>query len=1025
MRILRPGLLWLLPALFGLPSAWAVEPSWLLSQYAHSTWKTADGALAGSPVTIAQTTDGYLWIGTNLGLLRFDGARFIQWTPPAGERLLDSRIFSLLGSRDGSLWIGTGYSLSRWKDGHLTNYPQLSGRIEALLEDSAGTLWLGRTQATDHMGPVCRIQSPQPQCFGTRDQIPFLNVLQLAKSDDGDIWLGGYYELCLWQPGTSRVYFRRRAGFEGFSSFRAIATGPDRSTWAVIESSGPILRLEHFIDEHWVSVAYQDIPVRNSQVTSLFVDRDNQLWIGTEEGGIFRVQRGRVEHFDRTDGLSSNFVRSFYQDQEGTIWIVTSAGIDNFRDLHVASYSMREGLVADGAVSVLASRDGGLWVVENNQIVQKLQNGNFSTFLPRPGLPGHHVSTLFEDHAGRLWFGLENGLYVDDHGSFRPILDANGRPIGIVFSIAEDARHDIWVRAGPHLDQIHDFKVRSDLTSPKLGTAYILAATPDGGIVLGLVDGELIRYRDGQMQSVASNETGNTRQIRDLIVDPDGSVWGTTLDELFCLRGLKRENLTIRNGLPCDGIFAVVADDAHALWLYSKCGLIRIARSELDNWWQHPASIVHTQLLDEGDGVQPGLTSLKPQAARTADGRLWFANGRVVQTIDAAHLAGNQLPPPVRIESVVADQVSSLPKEGMRLPPHTRDLEISYTALSYVAPQKVRFRYKLEGRDAGWQEPGSRRQAFYTDPGPGKYRFLAIACNNDGVWNDTGAQLNFSIAPAWYQTARFKLLCGVFILLIVWALYRLRVRQIASTMSAGFDERLAERTRLAREFHDTLLQTIQGSKMVADDALDESADPARMHHALEKLSTWLGQATQEGRAALNSLRASTTQRNDLAEAFRRATESDRIPASMSVSFSVIGHPGEMHPIVRDEVCRIGYEAIRNASLHSRATRLDVELGYAQDLTLRVKDNGVGIDPLVLDKGRDGHFGLQGMRERSARIGGKLTLLSSAASGTEIKLFVPGNIIFGSRRPSRRSFLVRIQKLFRRAGRSSAPDRSKL
>jgi signal transduction histidine kinase len=337
----------------------------------------------------------------------------------------------------------------------------------------------------------------------------------------------------------------------------------------------------------------------------------------------------------------------------------------------------------------------------------------------------------------------------------------------------------------------------------------------------------------------------------------------------------------------------------------------------------------------------------------------------------------------------------------------------------------VRFRYKLEGRDAGWQEPGSRRQAFYTDPGPGKYRFLAIACNNDGVWNDTGAQLNFSIAPAWYQTARFKLLCGVFILLIVWALYRLRVRQIASTMSAGFDERLAERTRLAREFHDTLLQTIQGSKMVADDALDESADPARMHHALEKLSTWLGQATQEGRAALNSLRASTTQRNDLAEAFRRATESDRIPASMSVSFSVIGHPGEMHPIVRDEVCRIGYEAIRNASLHSRATRLDVELGYAQDLTLRVKDNGVGIDPLVLDKGRDGHFGLQGMRERSARIGGKLTLLSSAASGTEIKLFVPGNIIFGSRRPSRRSFLVRIQKLFRRAGRSSAPDRSKL
>jgi ligand-binding sensor domain-containing protein len=185
----------------------------------------------------------------------------------------------------------------------------------------------------------------------------------------------------------------------------------------------------------------------------LFVDRDNELWIGTGERGIFRVQQDRVEHFDRTDGLSSNFVQGFFQDQEGTVWVVTSAGIDNFRDLHVASYSMREGLVADGAVSVLASRDGGLWVLENNQTVQKLQNGRFSTVLPRPDVPGHHVSTLLEDHAGRLWFGLENGLYVDDHGSFRPILHANGTPLGIVFTIAEDARHDIWVRAAPNLDQ--------------------------------------------------------------------------------------------------------------------------------------------------------------------------------------------------------------------------------------------------------------------------------------------------------------------------------------------------------------------------------------------------------------------------------------------------------------------------------------------------------------------------------------------------------------------------------------------
>jgi signal transduction histidine kinase len=371
------------------------------------------------------------------------------------------------------------------------------------------------------------------------------------------------------------------------------------------------------------------------------------------------------------------------------------------------------------------------------------------------------------------------------------------------------------------------------------------------------------------------------------------------------------------------------------------------------------------------------------------------------------------------VESVVADRQSYVPHQGLRLPPRTRDLEIAYTALSYVAPQKVRFRYRLEGRDAAWQDPGTRRQAFYTDLGPGKYQFHVIASNNDGVWNDTGANLNFIIAPAWYQTVWFELFSGVAILFIVWALYQLRVRQIAEAMNARFDERLDERTRLARELHDTLLQTIQGSKMVADDALDDPADPARMHRALEKLSTWMGQASQEGRAALNSLRASTTQRNDLADAFRRATESDLIPASMSVSFSVVGLPGEMHPIVRDEICRIGYEAIRNATSHSRANRLNVELSYAQDLILRVKDNGVGIDPQVLDKGREGHFGLQGMRERTARIGGKLTLISSASAGTEMKLIVPGSVIFRTKNPARQTLVGKIRTLFAKVGLSNS------
>lgn len=308
-------------------------------------------------------------------------------------------------------------------------------------------------------------------------------------------------------------------------------------------------------------------------------------------------------------------------------------------------------------------------------------------------------------------------------------------------------------------------------------------------------------------------------------------------------------------------------------------------------------------------------------------------------------------------------------------------------------PQRMGFRYMLEGRDRGWEDPGSRRQAFYSDLRPGTYRFRVIASNNDGVWNETGATLDFEVAAAWYQTYWFRSLCLVVGVLLLWAIYQMRVRQIARTMKARFDERLAERTRIARDLHDTFLQTIQGSKLVADDALSATTDLPRMRHAMEKLSAWLGRATEEGRAVLNSLRASTTEVNDLADALRRALEECRNHSSMEVSLQVSGQSQDMHPIVRDEVYRIGHEAIRNACVHSNATQLRVELSYAQDLSLRIRDNGAGIDPDIVQGGKPGHFGLQSMRERAARIMGKFSVESSAGSGTVITLTVPGGIIY--------------------------------
>jgi len=399
------------------------------------------------------------------------------------------------------------------------------------------------------------------------------------------------------------------------------------------------------------------------------------------------------------------------------------------------------------------------------------------------------------------------------------------------------------------------------------------------------------------------------------------------------------------------------------------------------------------RVFDTLDGVEPGWAPFNT-SAKTPDGRLWFSNSSVVQMIDPAHLPENTLPPPVDISALVADRRAYPLESAIRLAPQTRDLEIDYTALSYVAPQKVLFRYMLEGHDAGWQEPGTRRQAFYNDLPPRKYRFRVTACNNDGVWNEAGASVDFSILPAYYQTAWFRAFCVAAFLLLLWVLYQFRLRQIQHQFNIGLEAQVHERTRIARDFHDTYLQTIQGSKLVADSALKQSPDPARMRLALEQLSVWLARATEEGRATLSSLRTSATERNDLAAAFQRAIEESRMESSMEASFSVVGEISEMHPIVRDEVYRIGYEAIRNARVHSQATHLQVELTYAEDLTMRVRDNGVGIDPAIVGEGREEHFGLQGMRERARRIMAKFTVDTSAASGTEITLVVPGGIIYG-------------------------------
>ena len=433
-----------------------------------------------------------------------------------------------------------------------------------------------------------------------------------------------------------------------------------------------------------------------------------------------------------------------------------------------------------------------------------------------------------------------------------------------------------------------------------------------------------------------------------------------------------------------------------------------IHQSIRHNHIAEPQRRIETTVWDAGDGVSlhpVAPASFGPTFAKSADGKLWFVMGEGVHVVDPRHLVTNELPPPVHIEQITADGKSYDASQGLRLPPLIRNLAIDYTALSLVAPEKVRFRYKLEGQNRNWHEVINDRQVQYTNLGPGTYTFRVQACNNSGVWNEQGATLEFVIPPMWYQTNLFRVFCVVVFLALLFAAYRLRVRQLAHQFNMTLEARVSERTRIARELHDTLLQSFQGLLLrfqSASKLLPARPDEAK-HAAIEQGS----EAIAEGRDAVQGLRSSAFETNDLANAITAFAEELSREMSTSdcpvIDVEVEGAARNLQPMVRDETYRIAAEALRNAFRHAQAQRITVEIRYdKRQFRLRIRDDGKGIKPDTMQLQPTGHFGLPGMRERAEIVGGKLEVWSQLDSGTQVELSIPGSIAYdGSARQSER------------------------
>jgi PAS domain S-box-containing protein len=771
--------------------AFALNPALDVSQYAHTAWKVSDGLFKGIIFAIAQTPDGYLWIGTDSGLRRFDGVRSIPWQPPAGTHLPSNDIRVLRGARDGRLWIGTTAGLASWKEGRLTNYPALDGNsVEALFEDREGTIWAGGVSFS--VGRLCAIRNGQTDCFGQDGRFGS-GVTAIYEDRGGNLWAGATTGLWRWKTGETKVY---------------PIPDPDNRINALIESDdGGILVAKDSGITKLRDGKTEAFPLPEGlefQPGSLLRDRDGALWIGAiVDSGLLHIHNGKIDLFTRSDGLSGNTISTLLEDREGNIWVAGVDGIDRFRDFAVSTLSIEQALSSRAVLSVLGAKDGNVWLATDNGL-HKWKNGDITVYRRRrvpagrgrasigsnaeglpdsprrreiidDSLPADSLDSIFEDSRGQIWVTTHSGVAVLRSDHFFPVSSV---PHGIVFSIAEDRTGAIWLSHQEGLLRLSATRVVERIPWAKLGrgqpATVLLHDDAQDGLWLGFRGGGVAYLKKGQI--TATYETGEG--LASLYVDAKGMLWGATDQGLSRIKdGL---TLSSKNGLPCNTVHWMIEDRNGSVWLYMACALVRIARPDLDAWASDPKAMIHPTVFDSSDGVrtQQFHYGYSPIVTKAADGKIWFVPFGGVSVIDPDHLPTNTLAPPIHIEQITADDKPYNVENGLRLPPGIRDLLFDFTALTFLEPEHVAFRVKLEGQDEGWRELVNQRQVHYTNLSPKQYRFRVLASNDSGVWNEEGASLDFSILPAWYQKNWFRALAAAAFLALLWVIYRMRVRQL-------------------------------------------------------------------------------------------------------------------------------------------------------------------------------------------------------------------------------------------------------
>jgi signal transduction histidine kinase/ligand-binding sensor domain-containing protein len=978
-----------------------------LAQMYHARWTVRDGAPRNIH-SMAQTSDGFLWLATDDGLYRFDGQSFDRYQPTSGDPFPGTQVTAIAATSDGGLWLGYGrVGVSFLKGGRNTNYGERAGFGRATISSFAigkdGTVWA-------QVGSESTLRVFQGNVWRTPDkdwQYPARSPTNMIFTDvNGTLWVGTHTGLLYLRSGAHA--FRTVSDVTWSVTF--ILQTPDGTLW-LGSREAPVRALDPSS-----ALLRRDMPPIDIGTMSIIGHDGNHWFLRGNFDGLARIDwpertmdpggtvDERIEHFSSKDGLTSDSVEEAMADREGSTWVVTTKGIDQFRPSALTPIEAPRGSYTTTAVA----GDRQIFIGADT-----LEVPTGHLLQPAPTTV-FQITSIYRDDNNTLWFGGKSGLWriLGQHFVAQPLpnelswprkpamtgphiqamlMDRGG---GLLVSIS---RHGLYRLFRTTWSKMTNLRAAPD----NLNTTMTLDSR--GRIWFGFAQSNLIQVLDGDVVTTFDASNGIDIGYTAAISEIRGAMVIGGESGIEVLKEGRFRRLRLAGDAPLRVVTGVFQQKSGDLWINQASGIIKIDAAEIQNALLNPDLPMRFTLFDELDGVDEMSrppTPL-PSIVDGGSGLLYFSMYTHVLLIDTTRMTRNVVAPTVIIRSLTAGAADYMNSTDAVLPPNPDKVTIRFAASSLLIPQRVRFRYRLEGIDEAWQS-GNERFALYSRLPPGRYTFHVTASNNDGIWSKEEAAVSFTIPPSFVQSSGFKTLCAAAALGILWLGYRIRLQRMTAQVRRRLYERLEERTRIARDLHDTFFQGIEGLllRFNTGTALLRPDEPARaiFEEALEQSD----RVMLEGRELMLDLREGSSNATGLAQALASAGNELKGMYPGEFRVTVNGEPRRLHPVVFDEVHRLGREAIANAFRHSLAKNIEAELHYERrQFRMSIRDDGIGIAAEIMNPGfRAGHWGLPGMRERAKKLGGHLDIWSRPGAGTELALRVPAAAAYVSGRKCR-------------------------